>query len=213
VASRPGARCTLGRSGWGRLAESCVVLQLVSYQLSAISYQLSAIRYQISTIRQTPNRPIAQSANQSIHLEPRAPSVSSLSHPCRHGDGPRGGRHSCAPEAADSPTATWPGLHRDHHPGPDTLHIPAAYLELTACPHISETNLDLSIMFPEDRGYQVFTGTGPEDPRRWDESLDISWRGMNAIEIEYGPDVVFVDRSDSVNSVVVCYTPVARSGT
>jgi hypothetical protein len=96
-------------------------------------------------------------------------------------------------------------------PGPDTAHEPAAYLELHACPHINETLLDLHLYTPEDGGPSgIFSGSGPEDPHRWAESLTIRWLTPNSVEVAYGPDVTFLSRRKVAGPVRFHYAPVQR---
>ena len=98
-------------------------------------------------------------------------------------------------------------------PGPDLRHEPAAYLELQACPHINETILNLNLVTPEEGGPSgIFTGTGPEDPHRWAESLSIHWLTDTRVEVSYGPEVTFFDRRESAGTVRFRYVPERRNG-
>ncbi|MEO8634046.1 MAG: hypothetical protein ABI587_02105 [Gemmatimonadales bacterium] len=98
-------------------------------------------------------------------------------------------------------------------PGPDTAHEPAAYLELQACPHINETILDLHLYTPEDGGPTViFSGTGPEDPHRWAESLTIRWLTADSVEVAYSPDLTFLNRREVAGPVRIHYASVRRTG-
>jgi hypothetical protein len=93
-------------------------------------------------------------------------------------------------------------------PGPDTLHVPSPYLELQACPHISETNLDLALYeAPDAPSTFIFGGTGPEDPRRWGRFLSIHWLSADTVEVAYHSDVHFLSRMDSAGSVRIRYIP------
>ena len=98
-------------------------------------------------------------------------------------------------------------------PGPDTLHSPAAYLELHACPHINETLLDLDLYTPEDGGpSSIFSGSGPEDPHLWAESLSIRWVTDSTVEVAFSPDVSFLSKRGDAGLVRFHYTQVRRNG-
>ena len=94
-------------------------------------------------------------------------------------------------------------------PSPDTLHVPSAYLEVRACPHISETTLELSLVSdPENPGGSgIFSGTGPEDPRRWAQTLRIRWLGLDSVEVASGSEVSFLSRRESAGAVRIRYVP------
>lgn len=97
-------------------------------------------------------------------------------------------------------------------PSPDTLHIPAAYLELQSCPHISETVFRLELSAPENAYPSwILTATGPEDPRAWARSLRPRWRTMDTVEVGYSGEVKFEDRADSAGNVRVVYAPLSPS--
>ena len=99
-------------------------------------------------------------------------------------------------------------------PGPDTLHVPAPYLELSACLHISETTLELDYHATPDSGSGgLFEATGPEDPRQWPQFLNIRWLGADSIQIGYRHDVSFVSREDSIGPIRIVYVPLERGGT
>jgi hypothetical protein len=98
-------------------------------------------------------------------------------------------------------------------PGPDTVHIPSAYLELQACPHISETTLALSLVTPESPGGStIFAGTGPEDPRRWAHTLQLHWLATDTVEVASTAEVTFLSRRDSAGPVRFRYVPLRRGG-
>jgi hypothetical protein len=98
-------------------------------------------------------------------------------------------------------------------PSPDTLHVPASFLELQACPHINETTLELRLHSPnpDSSGY-VFNGSGPEDPHRWAETLSIRWASNSLVHVRYEPDVTFLERHDTAGPVHIRYTSVPRGG-
>ncbi len=98
-------------------------------------------------------------------------------------------------------------------PSPDTLHTPSAYLELQACPHISETTLALSLVSPEDPvGSGIFSGTGPEDPRQWGQTLQVHWLANDTVEVASTSEVAFLSRRDSAGAVHFRYVALRRSG-
>ena len=98
-------------------------------------------------------------------------------------------------------------------PSPDTLHVPSTHLELQACPHISETTLALALVSPEHAvGTAIFSGTGPEDPRRWAETLQLHWLGTDTVEVASTSEVTFLSRRDSVGVIRIRYVPLRRAG-
>lgn len=98
-------------------------------------------------------------------------------------------------------------------PGPDTVHVPSAYLEVHACPHINETILDLHLYTPEDGGPSaVFSGSGPENPYVWSESLRVRWLTDSTVAVTHSPQVSFLYRRDEVGPVRFQYAVMHRNG-
>jgi hypothetical protein len=96
-------------------------------------------------------------------------------------------------------------------PGPDTLHVPSAYLELQACQHISETTLALSLVSPEfPVGSGIFSGTGPEDPRQWARDLRLHWLADDTVEVASTSAVTFLSRRASAGMVHFRYVTLRR---
>lgn len=94
-------------------------------------------------------------------------------------------------------------------PSPDTLHIPADYLELQSCPHISETIFTASSYRytpAEDvTGSRIFTAIGPENPWAWAQSLRLRWRSMDSVEVGYTSAVRFEEQLDRAHSIRFSY--------
>lgn len=92
---------------------------------------------------------------------------------------------------------------------PDNLHVPdSVHLLLRACPHISETTIDVALNpafdHPE-RGGGVLSGSGPEGPGRWPEYLRIRWRSADTIEVSYTQALRLLSRARSAGPVGIVW--------
>jgi hypothetical protein len=91
--------------------------------------------------------------------------------------------------------------------------IPAPYLELRSCLHVSQTTLDLALYQSSEGPIEyIFSGSAPEDPRRWAEFLNVRWIGRDTVEVAYTPRIPFISRQDTAGTVRVRYTPKPRDG-
>lgn len=98
-------------------------------------------------------------------------------------------------------------------PSPDKRRSPEPFLELSACLHISETNLALEYYpAPGAPSVSLFEASGLEDPRDWHKSVSIRWVGADTIEVAYWPEVRFTSRRDSFGTGRVVYVPLDRGG-
>lgn len=98
-------------------------------------------------------------------------------------------------------------------PSPDSSHELPAYLELSACLHISETLLELDYYSaPGALPLGLFEASGLEDPRQWSRSLEVRWLSRDTIQVTYWPEVRFANRRDSFGAGPVVYVPLQRRG-